>query len=415
MSAAACTLAKSGTTIDLLAGDYALVKYLPIGAVPRDFGVLSGSGVDIATVTRTDKSAPRVVRLVVEVSGTDGQDCEDNLNDLIAVLPDTGETATLSVTRTDGDAAVTLTVLAASDLECDYDLARDAGPRATLTVDLACEPYAYGAAATLYSASAVTVPCVLSLADMTGLHAAPLSVLLDATTANLHHVAAGVYPDASATIAKFVLETVDLAWSAGAADTDANGYPDGTGNTVWKTNAAAGVYADVDVTDFEPGSYAVYVNARADADATVATLETTYTAAVDIESADLRRHLLGIVSLPCSAVRGSATSSLRVTMKGDDTYYAYANTVEFIPLSWGFAGWHHTTTTSYADKLRFEDGICYADDIASVAYMMGDGEIISRGGTLVVTGEGTAEAANVAVTATVTYTPRWEQFPDGTA
>jgi hypothetical protein len=272
------------------------------------------------------------------------------------------------------------------------------------------EPWVYGAAETLFNAVATTLPCVLDLSAIVGDAAALLGLLLDATSANLHQVVAGVYPESAQALTKFVFEAVDLTWSAGSAAADANGYPDGAGNTLWKTNAAAGVYTDLDVTDFLGGTYALYANAKRDAGASPATIETPYSDPVAIEGTDLRRQLVGIVSLPCAEVRGAATSTLRVTMKSDGTDYVYCNTLEIIPAGVSAVGWHHGTAGSSADKLRFEDGLVYADDVASLAYRVG-GAVLALGGTLVVTGEGTAEAPNVAVATTVTDVPRWEQLP----
>lgn len=178
--------------------------------------------------------------------------------------------------------------------------------------------------------------------------------------------------------------------------------------TTWKTNSATGVYTDLDVTDYIGGSYALYANLKRDDLAVPATIGTPY-GTVAIEGTDLRRQLVGIVSLPCAAVRGAATSTLRVTLKGDGTDYVYCNTLEIIPCP--FVGWHHGTAASSADKLRFEDGLVYADDIASLAYRVGDKKLFARGGTLVVTGEATAAAPTLAATAGAEYKPRWEQLP----
>lgn len=410
MSAAVYTITKGAVALDLLAGDYYIAAELPIGNSPRSFEILSGPGMDLPRISAYHTSDARVVPFTCEVTGDDGQTLEDNLDALYTVLPGPGETATITVGRSDGDYTGTITVLAIDGLECRYDYSRDMAAFALVTCNLLCDPWVYGATDTLYDASAVTLPCVLDLSAMLGDHAAPLALLLDATSANLHQVVAGVYPADAQPVSTFVREAVDLTWSGGAADVDANGWPDGVGNTLWKTNAAAGVSADIDVSDFIEGTYAIYANVKRDAACDPATIETTYTAPVDIEGTDLRRHFLGLVSLPCAKVRGAATSTLRVTLKGDDTEYVYVNTVEFIPCHAGLIGWHHGTAGSSADKLRWEDEVVYADDAASLGYSLADREIIAKGGTLVITGEATTEAPTLAVATTVTYAPRWEQL-----
>lgn len=405
------TITKGATALSLLADPYYLADELPLGTVPRAFDVLTGPTVDLPQIANYRTSDVRVLPWKCEVYGDDGQDLEDNLNALFDVLPGAGETATITIGRTDGTATAELELLAVSDLDAPYIYRRDMGRAAIVSCRLVCAPYTTSATDTLYSASAISLPCVLDLSAMTGQHEAPLELVLNAATADLHHVVAGVYPDEDAVIADFVKQAVVLTWSAGAAAADANGYPDGVGNTVWKTNSASAVYADIDVTSYEPGTYAVYANASRDSGADPAQVYTAYTDEVDIEGTDLRRHLLGYVSLPCSTVRGSATSSLRVYLISDGTDYVYLNTIELIPASWGITGWHHATTTESADELRFADGIVYADDVASLAYATGDRELFALGGVLILTGEAEAEAPLLAVTASLEYTPRWEQMP----
>ncbi len=219
---------------------------------------------------------------------------------------------------------------------------------------------------------------------------------------------AGIYPESGVAITKFVRKAVDLSWDTGSATTDSAGWPDGTGNTLWRTNSSSGATASVDVTDLGPGSYAVFANAKRDSGADPATVATSVTEAVDIDGTSLRRHLLGIVSLPLTAVRGSATSSLAVVLTSDGTDYAYLNTVEFVPVSWGCWGWHHATPASSCDELCLEDGVTYADDAASLAYVQLGQQLKSLGGTLVVTAEGTTAAPVLVATASVEYAARWQ-------
>jgi glycerophosphoryl diester phosphodiesterase len=532
------TITKGSTALSLLADPYYLADELPLGTVPRAFDILTGPTVDLPQIANYRTSDVRVLPWRCEVYGDDGQDLEDNLNALFDVLPRAGETATITIGRTDGTATAELELLAVSDLDAPYTYRRDMGRAAIVSCRLVCAPYATSATDTLYSAEAVSLPCVLDLSAMTGQHEAPLEF---AAAGHLHQAVAGVYPDGAATIADFIHKAVDLSWSAGVADIDANGYttdvgythkvadattiaaPDGSddatdralanelksdlnthmasttyhlaadtaistadatddatfialtqaldvkwkahaasttvhggiaddvalaavtalalaaspdkaacrtycnalkpihaahllattdvGHAVWKTNSASAVYADIDVTSYEPGTYAVYANARRDTAASPAQVYTAYTDEVDIEGTDLRRHLLGYVSLPCETVRGSATSSLRVYLISDGTDYVYLNTIELIPASWGIAGWHHGTTTETVAELRWDDGIVYADDAASLAYAIGDRELSVLDGALVVTGESDAEAATIATALSVSYDPRWEQLP----
>jgi hypothetical protein len=407
------TLTKGANAVDLTTAPYSLIaEDIDLGGVTRDPSYDATPTADLAVFKATRTNEPRRIPLSVWVRESDADTLAASVNALISCLPDDSTTATLTVGATGASGTVEATARAVDGLvEKPYTKLEDGHCIGRVSFTLACDPWLLSPTDTLYSASAVTLPCVLDLSAMQGQHAAPLDLVLNATTANLHQVVAGVYPDDSAVIADFVHEAATLTWSGGAAAADTNGYPDGTGNTVWSTNSAAGVYTDLDVTDYLPGTYAIYANVARQSAASPATIATAYTTAVAIEGTDLRRHLLGYVALPCSTVRASATSSLRVTLTSDGTDYVYCNTIEVIPASWGIAGWHHSTTSSSADELRWADDVVYADDVASLAYATDDRALSAFGGALVVTGEGTTEAATLAVTATIDYDPRWEQLP----
>lgn len=383
-----------------------------LGAPLRAAEQLGGPGSDIAASGPVDESAWVESVFNVAIAGSSVDDVSARIAAIAAELRDLSDwTIGLKNSAYTGLLRVKLGHCIEVPLDYPWDGRLMNAAKTQVEIVIEREPWVYGETDTLYDAFAVTVPCALDLSAMIGDARAPLTLLLDAWSANLHQVIAGVYPADAQPISTFVREAVDLTWSGGAADADANGWPDGVGNTVWKTNAAAGVYADIDVTDFIAGTYAVYANAKRDAGCDPATIETTYTAPVDIEGTDLRRHFLGLVSLPCAKVRGSATSTLRLTLKGDGTDYVCLNTVEFIPCHAGLIGWHHATAGSSADKLRWEDEVVYADDAASLGYSLADREIIAKVGTLVITGEATTEAPELDVDASASYVPRWEQLP----
>ena len=388
-----------------------------LGKPTRSAESLGGPGVDIARAGALDVSAWAEAHFTIAIGGADVDDVTarvaalaNELRDLSAIiigLKGSAHTGMLIPTRTD---------CVEIPLESPWDSRLMNAHKTAVEIVVQREPWVYGAVTALYAAQALSLPAVLNLSAMLGQAAAPLNLLFDAATANLHQLVCGVYPDAPVALSKFILKAVDLTWyatgggaPAGSAVAEANGWPDGAGNTLWKVNTLVGDYTDLDVTDFMGGSYALYANVRRDAGASPATIETPYGDAVAIEGTDLRRQLVGLVSLPCASVRGAATSTLRVTLCGDGTDYAYCNTLEIIPTP--LVGWHHVTPASYADTLRFADGFVYADDVASLGYRTNDAELIALGGTLVITGESTAEAPTLAVTASAEYVPRWEQLP----
>jgi len=403
--------------VDCNDGTTTVLVAMSLGKPSRVAAEYGGPGVDIATLGAVDTSAHVEARFRIRVTGAS---LDATAAKVAAIADEVRDLATITV-GLDGSAYTgTIVPTIGECVEVPLEHPADAelihAYRTTVDVIVRREAPLYGATDPLFTAEALSVPAVRDLSAMKGQMAAPLDLLLDATTANLHQLVCGVYPDAPHAITKFVLEAVDLTWyatgggaPAGSAAADANGWPDGVGNTLWKVNTLVGDYTDVDVTDYAGGTYALYANCKRDAGASPATIETTYTDPVTVEGTDLRRQLVGLVSLPCASVRGAATSTLRVTLCGDGTDYVYCNTLEFIP--WPFVGWHHATPASSVDKLRFEDDLVYADDVASLAYSIDPTSLITLGGTLVITGEGTAEAPTLAVTATVAYEPRWEQLP----
>lgn len=374
---------------------------LSLGAPHRIREQLGGPGVDIAAAGPLDESAwvPAHWQVLFQDTSVDGLVARvaalaAELRDLSAITVGLkGSAYTGTITPKNAECVeIPLAGSRAVSIWSEF--------RTVVEIIVEREAPIRSAAETLYSASALSVPGVLDLSPMTGTMKSPLNVALNAATANLHQIVAGVYPDAPQPITKFVLKAATLTWSAGAAAADANGWPDGVGNTVWKTNAAAGVYTDIDVSDYLPGTYALYANVCRDAGASPASIGTPY-GTVDIEGTDLRRQFVGLVSLPCAVVRGSAASTLRVTLCGDGTDYAYVNTIEIVPVSWGAFSWHHGTAASSCDELRLEDGIVYADNVASPVYVTLGNELRVLGGTLVITGEGTAEAPTLDVEVTL--------------
>lgn len=385
-----------------------------LGVPERSAAQLGGPGIDIAASGPVDESAwvEAHWRIRIEDSSVDGISAR-----VAALAAELRDLSTITVGLKGAAYTGTLVPKLAKRVELPLSTGLVWLYQETVEIVVQREAPVYTAATALYSAAALSLPAVLDLSAMTGDMPSPLDMLFDAATADIHQLVAGYYPAAAQPITKFVLKAVDLQWyatgggaAAGSAAADANGYPAGVGNTLWRVNTLVGDYTDLDVTDFLGGTYALYANVKRDAGASPATIGTPY-GSIDIEGADLRRQLIGLVSLPCASVRGAATSTLRVTLTGDGTDYAYCNTIEIVPVGWGAVGWHHATPASSADKLRCADGLVYADDVAALAYVTLGRELLALGGTLVITGEATAEAPTLAVAGTVAHVPRHEQLP----
>jgi len=383
-----------------------------LGKPARSAEQFGGPGLDIAAAGVIDRSAWVESRFLVALWDTTVDAVNDRVAALAAQLRDLASiTVGLKGSVYTGTIIPKVAECIEIPLEAPWDSRLMNAHKTQVELVILREPWVYSALDALYTDESLAVPAVLDLSAITGNAAAPLDLLLTADSADLHQVIAGVYPDESAVITKFIREAHVLSWSGGAAGTMGAGWPNGSGNTVWKTNSLTGVHAHVDVTDFEPGSYMVFANATRDSSCAPATVWTLYTAPVNISSTALRREYVGTISLPCDVVHGSGASTLELSFAGDGTDYAYLNTIEFIPASWGLVGWHGAAAGDHAHALRFADGLVYADDIASLGSRVKDAGLIGWQGTLVITGEAVASAPTLAVSLDASYIPRWEQFP----
>jgi len=409
MSSPLYTLSKGASSLDLLASPYLATSMYP-GNVPRSIALEGGGPTDdLPQVGYISMSGERRIPLSVEVWGTTGDSCEANVRALIDMLPKVrGETSTLSIRRADGTNTCKATVLAVENLNCDYEHVRHVRYRALLTCDLICQPYLYSASAqTLYNAHTFALPAVVDLTAQIGQYRAPLDIAVTASGGGLARVFAGLYADATAAIGLFVRKAVDLAWSGGAAAADAAGYPDGVGNTVWGSNAAAGVYADIDDTAMAPGEYLIVANCKA------TTANHAYAAVggldwVAIPSTSLDLLVLGIVTLPYKTVRSGGASALRVYLQGDgSTNYAYLNYVALLPCP--VLGWKKAS--GGATTVRVENGLFYVDNIADLSDLVGARQVSALGGELVMLGTTTTPAPTRNLDVSISATARWEQFP----
>ena len=406
MTATVYTLAKGAASLSLVTHPYYMAGDLPIGSSGRSTELLYGD--DGPMVGYVNERGERRLPLAVAVRGTTGQGLETSLNSLLALLPHEGETATLTIQRSNGTMSGTLTIIGYEQLECVYGLARDLGSEAVLSVELICDPHLLTATETLYAPATdyLLLPDVASLNGMIGLAAAPVDLALGSATDGIKNLWAGVYPEWPPDTSLFFHEMTGKTWTGGAAAADALGWPDCAGNTLWSDTSDALVTTSIDTADVLPGEYLVLARCKSatvhgdvycGASAVLAEMLTAH-----VEATTLEWHALGVVSLPTQAVRGAATAPLYIGIKSLATGTMYINAVALVPTTWGMCGW--VGGASHAHALVWEDGIVYADDVASLAKSLGH-QLRTLGGA----------AASVAPTFQVTlgasYVPRWEQLP----
>jgi hypothetical protein len=171
-------------------------------------------------------------------------------------------------------------------------------------------------------------------------------------------------------------------------------------------------YTLIDVTDFEPGEYMVLTKCKTEDNTDPGTIQQQFGVAVTLTNEDLDWIPLGIVTLPASAVRSTAVSTLTLTITGTGAdKKVFANAIAFIPCSFGgMIGWRKANSTTH--NLRWENSLVYADDIGAVGNSFCGRILRTRGGILVIVAEQPVAQPTTHVHLTVSAAPRWEQFPD---
>jgi hypothetical protein len=356
-----------------------------------------GPGVDIAAAGAVDESAWAESRWEIEIRDTPVDGVSDRVALLAAALRDL---STITVGMPGSDHVGTLIPKNAECVERPITAISPVTFTETVEVIVQRDQWVYAPEQTIINASATALPAVLDISSMNGTAPAPVNLL----------AAAGAYPDETATIDLFVREAVDFSWSAGAATTGADGWPDGAGNTYWQSNTLAPVYADIDVTDFEHGEYHVFCRGKENNAAGSCYVKQAFGDYVEIVGTSPRLYHLGVVTLPTSGVYGAAASLLRVYLMGDDTYYAMANTFVFIPANFGgMVGWK--ADTGHVHELRFENDVVYRDAYGDIGNAFGERRIKTLGGAIVAIAETVTSTPTTTATLTVYADPRYEQLP----
>ena len=409
------SITKGATTVDLTASPYTFMEEPDFGGVTHSASVYRNVRGDLPGFGRSDLSSPRSVPFQIIVTGTNADTCAAYVSALIDVLPDDDTPSTITIGANGSAYTGTITARRIDGLiSKPYSLYEYHQFRATVSFSLLCDPYVEAATETLYSASGIDAPTMLSLSAQTGQFATPLDLLLDAGALTLASCYIGHTTDETAVIADYVKPLAAATWTAiggasgGAATTDAAGYPDGAGNTVYATTDDEGYVTAIDVTALS-GDFAVFANVKYTTGSTGAYVKQEFGDWTLVTTAALKLLYLGTVSLPTQAVRGAITSTLDISIKGNDTNGVAINYVALLPVSRGVTGY---TSATHVHTLRWEDGTLYADDAVNLASVYGScATLRTLRGQLVILGENATAAYTTHLHATLAAMPRWEQFP----
>jgi hypothetical protein len=376
-----------------------------LGVPVKKFEVLGGLSADVADVGPVDMSDLVSAAFRIGIMGAD----TDEVLAIVAELQSELEALAEIVYGVKGATGTVRLVPKVADcieipLEPPYDVELASDAKTIVDVAILREPYLLTPAETLHDEAGLDTPGVLSLAAMTTRYPAPLTTELTAPASNLARVVMGVYPEAAA-IGAFLFTAQDLAWTGGEAAADANGYPDGVGDTLWRANDGT-AYADIDDTHLRLQDYLAIANVKATAAGTghisVGNLQ------ADIPTTGLDWLLSGTLALPDDVVRGSASSALRLVIWGDDpASYAYFNWLLLVPAPAYL--WMKQTGSVAAH--RVENGLTYLDDVVNLADVLTESRLKAKGGTLVLGARAETAAPMRHVHLTAAATPRHAQFP----
>lgn len=380
---------------------------MTLGKPNRSAAEYGGLGIDIASVGSVDISSLVESSFIVEVRAAS----VDAATSIVALIADEiRDLADIVVGLVNSAYIGTLKVRIGECIEIPLASPWILTAQYTTLVEIVVrrEPYVLSPTETLYNAAGFNAPCLVPLFAQIGQVAAPLDLLLDAGALELSACYIGHTTDEAAVIGDFVKPLVGATWSAGAAAADAAGYPSGG---VWRHTAAA--YTDIDVTNLAPGEYLVLANCKGTT-ASTDTIQTPFSGPVLIPTTTLHLLPFGVISLPNRAVRWPGTDLLRVTITGGGgSEYAAVNYVALLPVSRGIFGVRFPFLIGgHAHTLRWENGTSYENDLPTLPYAYGgSAPLRTLGGQLVVLAEQVTSAPTTRLYATVSATPRHEQFP----
>lgn len=178
-----------------------------------------------------------------------GSDMDDAIAQVAAIRRLVTQGTTLTLQSRDGSTAVTVNVLAGSDVNDNFDSyilgAVAAGVEVMAPFSFVCEPYTYSAEQTVINAAAITAPCIVDTSDVVGDYPTPLYVQLNG--ASMHAVYVFVVRDPAADIDTFLREAEALTWAGGTASSVSN--PGVSHDDYHEQNTAVDTPSEAEVDD----------------------------------------------------------------------------------------------------------------------------------------------------------------------
>ena len=361
----------------------------------------------VSRQSRVRTTGLRSITIPMRVYGATAAALRTNLDTLRAECQKTSNTLTL---QHDGDtSSLAYTCVRQTQPSVPWDIMYELSHNARFDLILTCEPFAYGTEVTLFSATSKAMPATMDLTAMVGDYAAPLEITVASPSENIHCLYAGLIPDLTYTP---YAEAEALTWAGGTTSDVVNAAAHG-GYVGRNTSTTVAVATYADTAGYLPGTYLPLVRGMVSANSLQAGYGyggTEYDA-VAIATTYLSVEELTRIALPIVETGTGTAANLQVRQaqvvsgNGDTDWWG------LLPLTWGWAAWHHATPASDTTGLVLGyDGSWYAAGVADYANGHGSALEADRTMRLVLFGDD-ANGTEDSLTANITikYVPRYAQ------
>ncbi len=234
------------------------------------------------------------------------------------------------------------------------------------TLEIACEPYAYGVTQTLVNAAPTALPGIIDLAGMGGEYETPL--VWTVSLADVTQLFLGLIEEEYDDWTGWLIDANDQSWVGGASAADANAY----GGAAWKISNGNDAVTNLVVTEFPEGEYALLVRARMTSgagvlwDSTIHEDEADDDDAAAVSSTAYKWLNLGRIVCPTRRTygAGSATTQLTADATSGDLWI---DRIAFLRTSAGYTEYDGPA----ADRFDCDGEHLYVDGAADYRYCKG--------------------------------------------
>ncbi len=230
------------------------------------------------------------------------------------------------------------------------------------TLEIVCEPYAYGSAQTLVGGIATALPALIDLSAMGGSYETPLSYSL--ALADMRQVFLGLIEEEYASWSGWLIDANDLAWDTGSSLSDANA----AGGMARRSAAGGAMSAAIATSAFPRGEYAFLARLRVTSGSAEAYCNTLGSdEAVDLTLADWRWIKLGHIVCPTRRTLGAGSATTTITIDAGSGAYAWCDRIAFVRSQAGYLEYDGPAIDAFAGDGEH----IYVDGLADYRHVLG--------------------------------------------